>query len=95
MSAERCYRCGHRPKEKEKFCTACGAPLLNRCSSDGGPLGDPCNKVNADSAVFCAHCGSYTNYYKIGMLHSLYGENKREERHDPEFRHFEHKFFRD
>lgn len=95
MSAEHCFHCNYKAKEKDKYCTNCGAPLTNRCTNDGGPFGDPCKKVNEKSAVFCAECGSYTTFYKAGMLNTLYSDNKRFETNDlNDFMHFDHHFFK-
>ena len=90
----RCVRCQLQAKEKDKYCRRCGAPLINRCTNDGGPFGDPCHKVNDEDAVFCAACGSYTSFYKAGLLEAGYPENKSLDADElNEFNHFQHKFF--
>jgi hypothetical protein len=90
-----CVRCSHRAGEKDKFCTQCGAPLENRCTNDGGPLGDPCEKICDRNAAFCPACGCYTSFYKAGLVHTVYpAENKDLIQNElDEYRYFSHPFF--
>lgn len=93
MKIDHCLRCRHTPGEKDKYCTNCGAPLINRCTYDGGPLGEPCNKINSKHAVFCADCGSYTTFYKSGLLETAYMENNNHATELENFKHFTNIFF--
>jgi hypothetical protein len=49
---------------------------VNRCTDPGGLLHEPCNHVNEATAIFCSKCGSYTAFYKAGLLQTEYAENK-------------------
>lgn len=95
MKMERCIRCNHTPDEKDKYCTHCGAPLNNGCSNKGGLLGEPCKKINHPQAIFCASCGSYTTFYKAGLLNTAYQENSvvKIEEDLEEIQDLSHRFF--
>ncbi|MBB6669255.1 hypothetical protein [Cohnella nanjingensis] len=56
------------PKEKDKYCTDCGAPLVNRCFDEHGPLKKGCNFVNDREAAYCAKCGEPTLYNLFGII---------------------------
>ncbi|HEY8528462.1 MAG TPA: hypothetical protein VIL22_02130 [Paenibacillaceae bacterium] len=71
-----CVRCGKLGMKDDLYCTGCGAPLVNRCMYAGDLLNDPCNYVNEKTAAFCARCGSYTAFWKAGLVYTPYPENK-------------------
>jgi hypothetical protein len=96
LAAKPCIRCGRISEEKHKYCIRCGAPLVNRCTNDGGLLGEPCNKINKQNAVFCMECGTYTTFYKAGLLHSNHaGVARPVEDELRSMNHFNHPFFED
>jgi len=91
-----CIRCGNMAGEKDSYCVSCGAPIINRCLNPGGLLGEPCGHINNEYSAFCAKCGSHTAYYRAGLVHSSYGENKvlnKDELDEMEW--FSHPFFAD
>lgn len=61
-----CPVCGHSASSKAKFCSECGAPLLEKCSSCGTKL-DPTMK-------FCPECGA-----KVGRDQPSVSENAKPE----------------
>jgi hypothetical protein len=79
MATSPCIRCGFIPDEKDKYCINCGAPLQNRCTNDGGLLGDPCTNINPPNAAFCAKCGAPTLFQKKGLIVSLYPHTHAED----------------
>lgn len=93
MATHPCVRCGHQPDEKDKYCIRCGAPLKNKCTNDGGLLGDPCNTTNPPHAAFCARCGAPTLFKKEGLLISIYPETDREEDEWKSIKLFNRPFF--
>ncbi|MCC3373107.1 hypothetical protein [Cohnella sp. REN36] len=76
---EPCVRCAKLPGEKDKYCTGCGAPLVNRCFDEHGPLKKGCNAVNDRDAAYCAKCGEPTLFNLFGLLpgheHSPFGDS--------------------
>lgn len=52
MDQKSCIRCRQTYKENDLFCISCGAPVINKCTFDGGLLDDPCTKINPHNAVF-------------------------------------------
>jgi hypothetical protein len=95
MSINPCFRCGNITGEKEKFCTNCGASLINRCTNDGGLLGEPCNKTQSKNALYCADCGSYTTFYQAGLLGTAAMPKHNQEPDLNDFNHFNNHFFTD
>ena len=89
-----CRNCGRRSNEKNRYCPYCGAPLVNRCTNDGGLIGDPCRKTNPDDAAFCTSCGSHTAFYRAGLLPGAGTEFKTLETDETaEWNLFQHPFF--
>jgi hypothetical protein len=89
-----CPGCGQRFEKKERYCTSCGCPLINRCMFDGGPAGDPCGHINPPEAAYCEKCGSRTAFAQAGLLPAPHLEKKTLEEDDfSEFSWFEHPFF--
>lgn len=82
MDQKSCIRCRQTYKEKDLFCISCGAPVINKCTFDGGLLDDPCTKINPHNAAFCASCGSPTRFYKEGLITSPYQAMKKEQKID-------------
>jgi|GEM_PF-1261829 len=63
-----CIRCGRVPGEKDRHCTACGAPVQNRCCDEPGLFKKGCSHVNEPNAAFCARCGEPTLYQLHGLI---------------------------
>jgi uncharacterized membrane protein YvbJ len=63
-----CPRCGRAPEKDDKFCIACGAPVINRCTKKKSPLHKGCSKVNRHDAAFCSACGHPTTFREHGLL---------------------------
>ncbi|TCP29236.1 hypothetical protein EV207_11136 [Scopulibacillus darangshiensis] len=63
-----CVRCAHVSDDKDKYCTKCGAPLINRCSDEPGLVSKGCKHVNKPTAAFCAKCGEKTLFNKEGLV---------------------------
>lgn len=63
-----CVRCRKTGEEKDRYCTACGAPLINRCSDDSGLVSKGCGFINQPHAAFCAKCGEETVFKKAGLV---------------------------
>jgi RNA polymerase subunit RPABC4/transcription elongation factor Spt4 len=74
--AKACIRCGTGYEKGQRYCSFCGAPVVNRCTDPGDLLGDPCGNVCKEDQAFCPKCGSITAFNKAGLLHSPYRENK-------------------
>lgn len=90
----RCVRCQHMCEGEDEYCCRCGAPLKNKCTNNGGPLGDPCKKVNKPEAAYCAKCGSPTVFNKAGMVNTPYQQSTKVEIEDVDMKQFDHKFFK-
>lgn len=63
-----CVRCGRVPEKDDKFCIACGAPLINRCTKKKTPLHKGCGKINRPEAAFCSECGAPTVFKEWKLL---------------------------
>lgn len=63
-----CVRCFNVTNGKDKYCKKCGAPLINRCSDEGGRIDKGCSHVNDSDAAFCARCGCQTTFRKQGLV---------------------------
>jgi RNA polymerase subunit RPABC4/transcription elongation factor Spt4 len=65
FKVKKCLKCGaetHLTDNEEKFCSKCGAPILNRCSDYS------CYKILDEKAKFCKHCGSASTFNNYGLL---------------------------
>lgn len=62
--AKKCLKCGTPTDldDLEAFCSKCGAPIVNRCSSY------ECDKLLKEDANFCKHCGSASIFHNYGLL---------------------------
>lgn len=69
---EPCLRCGKLPKENDRYCMDCGAPLQNRCFDEPGILGKGCRFVNSRTAAYCAKCGEPTLFNLHGLINPTY-----------------------
>lgn len=65
-----CVKCGHSCDEHDSYCSECGAPLFNFCSSD-----HCVNSYEPDhpgrlelTAKYCPDCGAPTTLYLDGYL---------------------------
>lgn len=94
MGRHPCVRCGYRPDEKDRYCIQCGAPLQNKCTNDGGLLGDPCNQINLPHAAFCSKCGAPTLFKQKGLIPSIYPDQHMEQDEWAEISLFSRRFFR-
>ncbi|GIQ67867.1 hypothetical protein DUZ99_03100 [Xylanibacillus composti] len=92
MPVSQCVRCGNKPEKNEKYCKSCGAPLVNRCTYDGGLTGEPCTKENPADAAFCVACGQPTMFNRTGLLQTGYTSVSPGEEWE-EFHHFTYRFF--
>jgi len=92
MSTRNCPLCRAAFGKKERFCKYCGAPLINLCTHDGGPFGEPCGHVNDPDAAFCTACGHETLYRKTGVLSGRFRRIPLND-DDAELKHFDHPFF--
>jgi hypothetical protein len=93
MGINPCFRCGSISGEKDKYCSSCSSPLINRCTNDGGLLGEPCNKTLSSYAVYCTDCGSYTTFYQEGLLGTASMPKNNQEPELEYFNHFTNRFF--
>lgn len=63
-----CIRCAKLPKDGDRYCTDCGAPLKNRCFDEPGLLKKGCTNVNSPTAAYCAKCGGPTLFLVHGLI---------------------------
>ena len=60
-----CLKCHAKTDDKDErefFCSECGAPVLNKCSSY------ECDEILSYTAKFCKYCGSRSVFYNYGLL---------------------------
>lgn len=93
MPSRRCPLCQVAAGEKHRYCKHCGAPLVNLCTYDGGPFGDPCRRENDPDAAYCTACGHETLFRKTGILSGRYDRQAAFRDETAELGHFGHKFF--
>lgn len=68
MAMERLTKCKHCGKEGingneyVRFCPACGAPLVNECSSY------ECDRLLSLDDAFCKYCGEPSTFLNIGFV---------------------------
>lgn len=66
--AECCLACGAKTNsndDNEFYCSQCGAPVLNKCSSYN------CQEILEQNAKFCKYCGSPSIFFNYGLLEDV------------------------
>ena len=93
MSAKACANCLRPAGDKQAHCTFCGAPLANRCQSNGRLFGDPCRKSCDVGAAYCPACGCEPLFKRNGILAGRFDRAYQEPGEMDEMSVFDHRFF--
>ena len=61
-TCKHCGKSGFSDDNAARFCPACGAPLVNECSSY------ECEQILSLEDAFCKYCGSSSTFLNIGFV---------------------------
>ncbi len=67
FKTKKCLKCGYTtdPEDDEElYCSACGAPLINRCSDY------TCGITLQPTAAYCKKCGAESIFLNWGLVSS-------------------------
>lgn len=65
FKVKNCLNCNTKTNpndEEERFCSNCGAPVLNQCSNYS------CQKILKADAKYCKFCGAPSIFNNFGLL---------------------------